>query len=178
MLELLRRRRSVRAFADRKIAPEILIEIEEVLLRAPSSRNLRPWEFVLVDDAALIKKLSRAKEHGSAFLKRAPLAVVVAADPKASDTWVEDCAIASILLQMYVESRPGMGSCWIQIRLRTHDETTSAEDYVKKVLNLPARWVVESILAVGYEAEREPPVPLEDLPRGKIHRNGMGGRKG
>jgi nitroreductase len=162
MLDLLRKRRSVRSFEDRPLPPEMIAEFEEVLLRSPSSRNFRPWQFVLVDDPGLIARLAKAKAHGSGFLSGAPMAIVICGLPEESDVWIEDCSIASTLVQMHAESIPGLGSCWIQI---------TADAYVKKILNLPANWAVESIIAVGYETSRPEPIPEDHLVREKIHRN-------
>src|SRR6185369_3089445 len=100
MIELLRKRRSIRKFTAEKIAPEAIETIVEAALRAPSSRGINPWEFVLVDDPEILDKLSRSKQHGSEFLKNAPLAVVVCADGAKSDVWIEDCSIAAIIIQL------------------------------------------------------------------------------
>lgn len=54
---------------------------------------------------------------GAAFLADAAMAVVVMADPLASDVWIEDASIASIMIQLQAEDL-GLGSCWIQVRER------------------------------------------------------------
>lgn len=171
MIELLRRRRSVRKFESRPIEPEKIELLRETLLRSPTSRGLNPWEFVFVDDPALLQTLSRAKKHGSSFLKGAPLGIVVCADPAQCDVWIEDFSIASILTQMTALSL-GLGSCWIQIRLRQADTTTTSEEYIRKTFSLPSHLCVLSMIAVGYPAEHPEPILAEELPAGKIHRNG------
>ena len=40
---------------------------------------------------------------GAAFLADAAMAVVVMADPLASDVWIEDASIASIMIQLQAE---------------------------------------------------------------------------
>lgn len=170
MIDLVRSRRSIRSFTPQPVDSRSLELLVETLLRSPSSRNINPWQFIVVDDAALLQKLSSAKQHGSAFLKGAPLGIVVCADSTRSDVWVEDCAIASILVQMAAQSL-GLGSCWIQIRKRAHDGGTSAEDYVRQLLGLPQQIRVASIIAVGHPAEQRDPLPAEALQRDKLHRN-------
>ncbi|NOX19855.1 MAG: NAD(P)H-dependent dehydrogenase/reductase [Nitrospirae bacterium] len=174
-IELLRGRRSIRRYESREVEKEKIDLILEAALRAPSSRSLNPWEFIVVTDKELIEKLSRAKEHGSAFLKGAPLAVVVCADPERCDVWVEDCSIASILIQLQAHDL-GLGSCWVQIRKRMHDSVKTAEDYVKEVLGIPDNRVVESIIGIGYSAEKKPPHPRESLQFEKIYINRYGER--
>ncbi|MEC9491613.1 nitroreductase family protein [Flexistipes sp.] len=168
MIELLRKRRSVRKFKDESIESEKIEILKEAVLRAPTSRNIMPWEFIFVTDKDKLKKLSEAKQHGSAFVAGAPLAVVVCADTDRSDVWVEDCSIASIILQL-TGLEQGLGSCWAQIRNRKHNESESAEEYIQKLFDIPERFAVESIIALGYPDEEKEPVPYSALPLEKIH---------
>lgn len=155
LLELLRKRRSIRQFTDQKVDEEKLEILIESVLRSPSSRGLNPWEFVVVTDTDTIGALARSKTHGSSFLAGAPLAIVVCADPAKSDVWIEDTAIASLLLHLCAADL-GLGSCWIQIRNRQYNEQTDSETYVKNILELGPDMSVEAIVAIGYGAEEKP----------------------
>lgn len=159
MLDILRRRRSIRHYTPEALSPETVELLKEAVLRSPSSRGLDPWEFVFVTDKALLAALATAKPHGAHFLRDAALGVVVLGDEAKADTWVEDCAIASIILQLACESL-GLGSCWVQIRLRAFDESTSAEARVREILNIPSHLRVESIISIGHPAK-----PLKGHPR-------------
>ena len=170
MIELLRARRSIRKYTERAIEPEKIEILKEAVLRSPSSRNFDPWEFVFVDDRELLRKLALSKPHGSKFLENAALGIVICADGEKSDVWIEDCSIASILVQMVAQSM-GLGSCWIQIRKRMHDDRTTSENYIRKLLNVPGHVNVESIIAIGYPAETREPIPREDLKDEKIRMN-------
>lgn len=171
MLEILRKRRSIRRYKEKDIDSEIVDLLKEAALRSPSSRDIKPWRFVFITDRAILEKLSRAKEHGSDFLRYARLGVVVCADERESDVWIEDCSIASIILQLTGQSL-GLGSCWIQIRNRDYSDGWSSEDYVKEVLkevmSLSKDIKVESIISFGYADEEKPPVPREQLDYQKI----------
>lgn len=170
MIELVRKRRSIRQYTDEPIDRAHVELLIEALLRAPSSRNIDPWEFVVVDDRALLDQLSRSKEHGSSFLKGARVGIVVCADSRRSDVWVEDCSIASILTQMTALSL-GLGSCWIQIRKRRHDATCSAEEYIQKLLGLPEHIKVQSIISIGHPAEERAPLSAGELKYSKVRHN-------
>jgi nitroreductase len=170
MIELLRNRRSIRKYTGRSIEPEKIELLKEAVLRSPSSRSFDPWEFIFVDDREILKQLALCKPHGSKFLELAALGIVICADQQKSDVWIEDCSIASILVQMAAKS-VGLGSCWIQIRKRAYDETTTSEDYIKDLLNLPDNMKVESIISLGYPAEKREPVPKEELKYEKIRLN-------
>jgi nitroreductase len=167
MLELLRTRRSVRNYEKREIEPELIDLLKEAAVRSPTSRNFRPWRFLFVTNKAKLETLSRAKPSGSSFLKNAALGVVICADETESDVWIEDCSIATIILQLTGQSL-GLGSCWIQIRKRMHDDALTAEAYVKNMLGLPEQMRVESIIAFGYPAEAKPPIPKSELEYHKI----------
>jgi nitroreductase len=171
MLPLLRKRRSIRKYRKNKIDVRTANCITEALLRSPSSRGTNPWEFIFVSDPVLLARLATAKEHGSEFLNGAALGIIICADSRKSDVWIEDCSIASIVAQLAALSF-GIASCWIQIRNRTHDHAISAEEYIRKILALPPYITVESILAMGYPAEKKKPVPNSRLQRSKVHWNG------
>ena len=167
-LDLIRERRSIRRFLDRPVEAEKTDLLIAAALRSPSSRGFNPWEFVVVTRRALLERLSQAKAHGSSFLRNAPLGIVVCADPEKCDVWVEDASIASIFIHLAAQAL-GLGSCWIQIRERMHDETKSAEAYVAEVLNIPERLKVESMVAVGYPDEKKQPHGKEELQYDKVH---------
>lgn len=170
MIELLRQRRSIRIFQDKPIEKEKIEILKEALLRSPSSRNICPWEFIFVDDKKLLVELSKTKQHGSAFLSKAVLCVVVLGDFSKSDVWIEDCSIASILLQMTAQSL-GLGSCWIQIRNRKQNHSKTSEEYIRNLLNIPNTLHVESIIGLGYAAEDKEGIPYNSLQFNKITTN-------
>lgn len=166
-IELLRARRSIRRFQDRPVENEKRDVLIEAMLRSPSSRGLNPWEFVVVTEKETLLRLSQAKPHGASFLKNAPLAIVVCADPAKCDVWVEDCSIASILLHLAATDL-GLGSCWVQIRLREHDSQQMAQEHVADILELRKGMVVEAMIAIGYPAEQLPGHPRLSLLDDKV----------
>ena len=172
-MDLITKRRSIRRFTADKVEAEKVELLKEAALRAPSSRGINPWEFIFITDRNLLAKLSAAKPHGSTFLKDAPLGVVVCADPQKSDVWVEDASIATIFIELAATSL-GLGTCWIQIRKRMHDETQTAEAYIANLLNIPSHLKVESMIAIGYPAESKPPHSKEELQNEKIYQNKYG----
>ena len=172
-MDLITKRRSIRRFTADKVEAEKVEILKEAALRAPSSRGINPWEFIFITDRNLLANLSAAKPHGSTFLKDAPLGVVVCADPQKSDVWVEDASIATIFIELAAASLD-LGSCWIQIRKRMHDETQSSEAYIANLLNIPSHLKVESMIAIGYPAESKPPHSREELQNEKVYLNQYG----
>ncbi|MBN2592142.1 MAG: nitroreductase family protein [Sedimentisphaerales bacterium] len=170
MIGLLRTRRSIRKYTDKSVEQEKIEILKEAVLRSPSSRNIDPWEFIFVDDRELLKKLALCKPHGSRFLEHAALGIVICADSEKSDVWVEDCSIASILVQMVAHSMD-LGSCWIQIRKRMYDDKTTSEEYIRSVLEIPVCMKIESIVAIGYPAESREPLKRHELKDEKVRFN-------
>ncbi len=172
---LLKRRRSIRRFKNRKIEKDKITLLLKSALLAPSSRSIRPWEFILVEDKETLKKLADSKPHGAAFLAEAAIGIAVIADREKSDVWVEDTSIASVILLLTAEDL-GLGACWIQIRKRNYDDNLMASDYVKKTLKIPDKYEVESIIAIGCPDEAKRAYEDSDLLMGKLHKGRFGER--
>lgn len=169
MITLLRKRRSIRHFQARPLEPEKISLLEEALLRSPSSRDRQPCRFIFVTDPRLLNSLSEGKAHGAEFLARAPLAVVFVADETVSDVWLEDAALAAGVLQLTAESL-GLGSCWVQFRLRQRIDGILSEDYLRELLGCRPEERIPLALGIGYPAETPQPVPEGKLRRVKITR--------
>ena len=167
-LSLIQKRRSIRKYQEKPVEAEKIDMLIEAALRSPSSKGFNHWEFIVVTDQSVLDKLSKAKPHGASFLKKAPLGIVVCADPEKCDVWVEDASIASIFIHLAAESI-GLGSCWIQIRKRMHDQVKTSQAYIRGLLNIPENLNVESIVAIGYPAEKKSSHRKEDLEFKKVH---------
>lgn len=167
--QVIEKRRSIRRYKNQPIEPEIMKKIVEAALRAPSSRNLQPCEFIVVTDHRLLGEMAKAKEHGASFLAEAPLALVVCADPEKSDVWIEDASIASAFIFLAAEAL-GLGSCWIQIRERRHKTGKPAEEVLRDILHLPSHLKVLSIIAMGYPDEEKTGHSKEELQFDNVYR--------
>jgi nitroreductase len=170
MLEIIYKRRSTRKFLDQKIEEEKIKKILTAALLAPSSKGIRPWEFIIVDDPALLDKLACSKPHGASLLKHAPLAIIIAGDKTLSDVWVEDCSIASIFIQLEAEAL-GLGSCWVQINRRYYNDDITSNEYIHEHFNIPDRLEVLSVVGIGYKAAQRPPLCECDLRWEKVSHN-------
>ena len=52
-------RRSIRSFLPGKVSQEDIKEILTAAMHAPSARNTRPWDFIVVQDGETIKKINK-----------------------------------------------------------------------------------------------------------------------
>ena len=169
VLEALGKRRSVRSYADREIPQDVLDQVLEAGLRSNTGRNARPLDFVCVTGKETLGKLAKSRVGSAKMLEKAGAAIVVIADKSRSDTVIEDASIAMAFMHLTADSL-GLGSCWIQIRMRTAEDGTPSEDFVRNALSVPEGFLVEAILSLG-EIDSHPegrPLP-EDCSR-KVHR--------
>ena len=162
LLELLLKRRSIRKYTEEKISEDKLEKILQAGLLAFSGRNLKPWEFVVVREKETIQKMAQARKAGAGMLTGADCAIVVFGNPQTSDTWVEDCSIAMTSMH-FMATELGVGSCWIQGRMREAADGRSTEEFVKELLQVPEHYKLEAILSLGMPEKEEKPHNLEEL---------------
>ncbi|MBS3733543.1 MAG: nitroreductase family protein [Phycisphaerae bacterium] len=161
--EAIRKRFSVRAYADRPVDDDQLQRVLEAARQAPSARNRQPWHFVVVRQAETRKKL--ADLSGQGFLAEAPvvLAVVgtspesvmhcgVPADPV-------DCAIAIDHLTLAATAE-GLGTCWVG---------HFPQDPCRDLLGVPQAAKIIELVALGHPAGQRPASktrkPLDEIVR-------------
>jgi nitroreductase len=173
--ELIAGRRSMRKFTGEELSREDVVCLMKAALMSPASKRANPWQFIVVDDKAALQELSLCKKHGAAFVADAALAIVVVADPLVSDVWIEDTSVASILIQLQAEDL-GLGSCWVQVRGRSHPSGISADEFVHGVLDIPLQLQVLSIIAVGHRGMERRAFDEEHLQWEKVHINKYEGK--
>ena len=171
--ELIKKRRSTRKFTEEELTQDEVVLLLKAALMSPSSKRSNCWQFVVVDDREMLARLSRCKAHGAELLEGALLAVVVLADPLASDVWIEDASIASLMIQLEAEDL-GLGSCWVQVRERSTAEGVPADEVVRELLDIPLQMQVLSIIAVGHKAVERKPFDEDNLQWEKVHINKYG----
>lgn len=170
MVELLKTRRSIRKYTEKEVEQEKLELILKAALLAPSSKGKRPCEFVVIKDKNKLQKVSRCRTVGGGpFIANASVAVVILADTeKTPDVWIEDTSIAATLMQLEAHEL-GLGSCWVQVRERMHDDKITAEEYLREELSIPEKYNIDSVISIGYPAEKRPVYKEEDIDFTKVH---------
>lgn len=166
--DLIINRRSIRKYTDQQIDPEYVKLIIEAGLMAPTSKSSRSWQFIVVEDKDMLERLGNCKPRYATSIARAPLAIVVAADPAKSDAWIEDASVATAYMQLQA-SDLGLGSCWVQVRDRYGDDGMPAEEYVQEALGMPDTISVLCILSIGYKDEERKPLDPEKVLWENVH---------
>lgn len=166
--DLLLKRRSVRKFADEDVTKDQLNQVLQAGLLAPTSRNRKPCNFLVVSNKETLKELSEVKEHGSKFLADANKAIVVIANTLVADTWIEDSSIALSFMHL-MAADIGVGSCWIQIHMRKSSDGEDAEKLVRDIVKIDDYFRIVGILALGIPDGDVKPHTLEDIDKTNIH---------
>lgn len=169
LLEIMKNRRSVRTYTKEAVPEDMLEKILQAGLLSASGRAIRPWEFILVRDKETLKQMASARAAGAKMLEEADCAVVVLGDETRTDVWTEDCSIAMANMHLMADSL-GVGSCWIQGRLREASDGRTTEEYIRALLGYPTHLRLEAILSLGMPKEHPEPRTEAELLTEKIHR--------
>lgn len=154
LFDLIKTRRSTRAFQARPIEPAILTEIAESALYAPSAMNRQAWHFTVLtkreemDALATLVKEALGLDDGYCFYR--PAAFIITSNARENPMGVDDCACAlqNIFLTAHAH---GVGSVWINQLRHVCDEPK-----VRALLTaygVPADHAVYGCAALGYPAK-------------------------
>jgi nitroreductase len=165
--DLILKRRSTRKFTDEPVTKEELDQILHAALLAPTSMNRKPCNFMVVERKETLEMLSQAKDHGADLIKGADKAIVVIADTLIADTWIEDSSIALTYMHL-MATELDLGSCWVQIHLRSKDGKDS-EERVRDILKIDDHYRIVGIMALGHSEDIPKPHTLDDIDKNKIH---------
>ena len=169
LIEMMRNRRSVRTYTQDGIPQEKMDLILEAGMLSASGKAIRPWEFIVVCNPETLRAMTQCRAAGANMLEEAAAAVVVLGDSNKSDVWVEDCSVAMANMHLMADSL-GIGSCWIQGRLREAVDGRTAEDYLRELLKFPEHYKLEAILSLGMPLNHPAPHHIGEMPEGKVHR--------
>jgi len=165
-LQAILTRKSVREYTTQPVPDEMVREILEAAMQAPSAMNRQPWHFILVGDRSQLDALAAILRFGQ-MLKTAPLGIVVCGDlelDKQRGYWVQDCSAATQNLLVAAHDR-GLGAVWLGVY--PVEERVLA---LKKLLGLPEQVVPLCVISLGYPAAKpEPPEKRFDPDR--LHYN-------
>lgn len=168
LLEVMRKRRSVRTYTEEAVTEEKITCILQAGLMSASGKAIRPWEFIVVRNKETLKSMADCRVAGSKMLSSADCAIVVLGDGEKSDVWIEDCSVALANMHLMADCL-GVGSCWVQGRLREAPGERTTEDYLRDLLKFPNHYRLEAVLSLGMPKDHPEAYELEKLPMEKVH---------
>lgn len=143
-----RTKRMVRRFEDRPIDPEHLIRIVDAGRHAGSSKNEQRWDFVVIEDRAMLRRLAAVGPFAGHIGGAAAAIGLVTPDPTtpgASLSLVWDAGLAAQNMMLAAWDL-GIGSC---------PATVYEQPVAREILDYPQdRWC-GYILSFGYPADPE-----------------------
>lgn len=167
LLKIAETRRSIRRYTSEPISPETISNILAIAMLAPSSYGQNPVEFVVVQDRDKLAKLADCKRIGAPSVRASVASVVVMVDTSKGELWPEDGSVAATYLLLAAEQY-GIGACWNQIRLRD-GRRKSASREICELLEVPERYEVVCVVALGHPKSRLPPHRKEDIDLTRLH---------
>ena len=167
LIDVMLKRRSTRKFSDEKVSKEELDKILQAALLSPTSMNRKPCNFMVVERKETLAELANSKDHGAQLIAGADKAIVVVGDTMIADTWIEDSSIALTYMHL-MATELGLGSCWVQIHLRSRDGEDS-EKIVRDILKIDDHYRIVGIMALGHSDDIPAPHSLDDVDKNKIH---------
>ena len=107
-------RRSIRRYKKKAIPQELLDELLNAAMQAPSACNEQPWHFVIINKREILDEVPKYHPHSYA-LREAPVAIVVCVDLDLAKEdrvwWVQDCSAATENILIAAEAK-GLGAVW------------------------------------------------------------------
>ena len=151
-IEAILARRSIRKYHKKPVSKEIVKELLEAAMSAPSAGNEQPWHFIVIDKAEILSEIPSFHNHAE-MLKDAAVGILVCGDmnlEKHRGMWVQDCAAATENILIAVQAK-GLGAVWLGVYPREE-----RMDGLRKLLNIPEHVVPFSLISIGYPAEEKP----------------------
>lgn len=142
-------RKSIRKYTDEKVSDEIIENLLRAAMQAPSAGNEQPWEFVIIRDKEIMKKITSFHPY-SKMLLNTDVAIVVCGDVSKEvfkGYWVQDCSAATENILLAAEDM-GLGAVWLGV-YPMEDRVEALKD----LLNIPESVIPLSIIPVGYPDE-------------------------
>jgi len=140
ILDFLKGRRSIRNFQDKPVTDEHIEMILEAGRWTPSGSNRQPWEFIVVKNREILKKISKTGYYGLP-LRKAPLGIAIVGKRLENPNWyIQDTSLASMNMMLMAWAL-NIGMCWMGSMDR---------EYAKELLGLGKDDFLLTILAMGY----------------------------
>ena len=151
LYDIIAQRRSIRKYTKQPVSDEVIKELLEAAMCAPSAGNRQPWCFVVINDRKIMNEIPKYHPYAQ-MLKEAAVAIFVCCviNLENKGFGVEDCSAATqnILLAAHAS---GLGAVWIGIY-----PVESLVTATKKLLSLPEHIIPISLISIGYPAKQRP----------------------
>lgn len=148
VIEAIKTRRSIRQFAKEPVSDEVVDQILESGLWAPSGKNNQPWKFAVIRDLTLKEPLA-AFTHSRAIIHGASVCIAVFLDhsrvyDRTKDVQAVGACIQNMLLTIH---SLGWGGIWL-------GEILKNKEKVAELLGAGKDLELMAVVAIGRPAKR------------------------
>ena len=151
-LDLVFSRRSIRKYQDKEVSEEMITDLLEAAMAAPSARAKDPWHFIVVRSRETLVSIAAILLFGKMH-RQAPAAFVVYGDINLThgeelSYMLQDLSAAAenILISANIL---GLGSCWLGVHPREDRQAG-----VRELFGLPDHIIPMCTIAIGWPAEQ------------------------
>lgn len=159
-------RRSIRTYTSQPVSDDVVQEVLEAGMSAPSAGNEQPWHFVVLTDREMLDEITTFHPY-SGMLKEAPLAILVCGDvqlERHEGFWVQDCSAATENILIAAHAK-GLGAVWLGVH-----PVEELVGRMRKLVGAPDHVIPLCLISVGYPGEQKPRADRYDDSR--VHHNG------
>lgn len=143
--DAIRLKRAVRKFQDRPLPNKIVHAILNAGRRSQSSKNEQGWQFIAIQDRAILKELSECGTYAGHLAGAALGVAIVTPNPGGKFQDLFDAGQAAAYMQLAAWEL-GVGSCLASIY-----EPAKA----REILGFPLDWHLRIAISFGYPADEE-----------------------
>jgi len=155
VFELIKKRRSIRAYKSIFVGNDKLLKVLEAGHYAPSAGNLQSWKFIVVKEKKAKEQIVEAALNQT-WMSTAPVIIVVCANLEKVKRYystrgerlycVQECA-AAVENMLLAAEELGLATCWVG----AFDEVL-----LKRTLDIPDSSRPQAIITLGYADEKVP----------------------
>jgi nitroreductase len=142
-IDVLKTRRSVRVYRRESVPRTIIEDIVDCGRLAATAINIQPWEFVVVTDPGMLRRIATTTDYGK-FIAHAPMCVLVLC--RDTKYYLEDGSAATENILLAARAH-GLGSCWV-----AGDKKPYAAE-ICQLVGAPQGYKLVSLIPIGYPAE-------------------------
>ena len=146
-------RRSIRKYRQGEVNDDMVRQLLEAAMSAPSAGNEQPWHFIVIRDREILNSIPSIHPY-SRMLREAALGILICGDLKQEvykGFWVQDCSAATENMLIAAHAL-GLGAVWLGFH--PLEERVTA---IRQMLSIPEHVIPLCIVSVGWPAEEKPP---------------------
>jgi nitroreductase len=165
VFKAIQERREITKFDSRPIPIDILEQVVDAGLFAPTGNHLPSKHLTVIRDRQMLDQLAETTPYMK-WLKEAQAGIVVTAKPAVSKYWLQDASFACAFIWLEAVE-VGLGSAFGAVyHSEDEEESQMREGYVQNLLNIPEENRVVAVLGLGYPAMT--PKPKSHVPREQV----------